>query len=139
MHGIIDPAVREAFRSYPENVREKLLFLRQLILDTASETDGVGKLQETLKWGEPSYIAKGGSTVRIGPKKSSATHYAMFFHCGTTLVDTFKELHTEDFDFEGNRAIVFDQDATIAVDKLKHCIALALTYHKVKHLPLLGA
>ncbi len=41
--------------------------------------------------------------------------------------------------FEGNRAVLFDVDTSIPVAELKHCISLALTYHKVKHLPLLGA
>ena len=63
----------------------------------------------------------------------------MFFHCGTKLVDTFRELYRDDFNFEGNRAIIFHEDDTIAMDALRHCIALPLTYHNVKHLPMLGA
>lgn len=133
------PAVEEVFESYPDDIRKKLKFLRQLIVDTAREIDGVGLLEETLKWGEPSYLAKGGSTIRIGWKKSSPTHYAMYFNCNTKLVDTFKELYTAEFRYEGNRAIVFQQDATIALEELQHCIALSLTYHKIKHLPMLGA
>ena len=37
------------------------------------------------------------------------------------------------------RAIVFGETDEFPVDELKHCISLALTYHRVKHLPLLGA
>ena len=39
-------------------MRKKLLHLRQIILDTASETEGVNELEETLKWGEPSYLTE---------------------------------------------------------------------------------
>lgn len=123
---------------YPEHMRQKLLFLRQLILDTALETEGVGHLEETLKWGEPSYIAGRGSTIRIDRKRSNPHQYAMFFNCNTKLVDTFRELFGDRFNFEGNRAIVFDEHDEIPAAELKQCIAAALTYHSRKHLPLLG-
>ena len=131
--------VAEVFENYPTHMRKKLMFLRQLVLDTASETEGLAAIEETIKWGEPSYIAKGGSTVRIGWKASNPSQYAMYFHCQTKLVDTFKEVYGDKFKYEGNRAIVFDKNDKIPVKELKHCIALALTYHSRKHLPLLGA
>ena len=49
VQNIEHPAVREKFQSYPDPFRERLLFLRQLVFDTASNTDGIGKLEETLK------------------------------------------------------------------------------------------
>lgn len=36
------------------------MYLRQFILDTASETEGVDTLEENLKWGEPGNLTKGG-------------------------------------------------------------------------------
>lgn len=114
------------------------MFLRQLIIEVASDTPGIGELEETLKWGEPSYLAKGGSTVRIGWKESRPAYYAMYFNCNTKLVDTFKELYPESFNFEGNRSIVFHRKDKVPADALKHCVALSLQYHKLKHLPLLG-
>lgn len=131
--------VLEVFSRYPDSMRGKIMFLRQLVLDTASETDGVSDLVETLKWGEPSYVTKSGSTVRLGWKKSQPDQYAVYFHCKTTLIDTFKELYGDIFRFEGNRAIVFSKNDEIPVSELKHCIFLSLTYHKRKHLPLSGA
>ncbi len=91
---IKDPDVAAIFKSYPINMREKLMFLRQLIFDTAAETEGVGELEETLKWGEPSYLTpktKSGSTVRIDWKKSIEIQYAIYFKCTTNLVATFRE------------------------------------------------
>lgn len=114
------------------------MFLRQLIIEVASDTPGIGELEETLKWGEPSYLAKGGSTVRIGWKESRPAYYAMYFNCNTKLVDTFKELYPESFNFEGNRSIVFHRKDRVPSDALKHCVAISLQYHKLKHLPLLG-
>ncbi len=141
MHTIENPDVAEVFNCYPKNVQKRLMFLRRLILDTALETEGVGGLEETLKWGEPSYItteSKSGSTVRIAWKESNPRQYALYFHCSTRLVDTFREIYGDSFTFEGNRAIVFDEDDDVPEAELKHCIALSLTYHRVKHLPMLG-
>jgi len=131
-------AVAEKFDSYPKHIRKKILFLRQLVFDTASEIDGIGEIEETTKWGEPSYIVQGGSTVRMDWKSKNPSQYAMYFHCKTKLVDTFKELYRNKFKFEGNRAIVFDESEEVPVDELKHCIALSLTYHSRKKLPMLG-
>ena len=139
MSKIENPAVARVFDRYPEPRRKKLIRLRQLVLDAASETEGVETLEETLKWGEPSYLTKGGSTLRIDWKDRAPDQYVMYFNCNTSLVDTFRELYGDVFMFEGNRAIVFGEADEIPVAELKHCISLALTYHRVKRLPLLDA
>ncbi len=72
-------------------------------------------------------------------KDRTPDRYAIYFNCNTSLVGTFRELYGDLFRFEGNRAIVFGAADPLPVNELKHCVALALTYHRVKHLPLLGA
>ena len=127
-----DPKVAAVFRSYPENIKSKLLFLRQLIFDTAAATEGVGEIEETLKWGQPSYLTlqtKSGSTIRMDEIKSEEEKYALYFHCQTTLVDTFREMYNHKFKFEGNRSIIFSGQDDIPVEELGHCISIALTYH----------
>ncbi len=125
-----DPAVAAIFAGYSVNVRRKLLVLRQLIFDTASAIEGVGELEETLRWGEPSYLTaqtRSGSMVRINAKGLEG-RYAMYFHCQTNLVETFRDRYADKFTFE-NRAIVFENGDAVPVKELRHCIALALTYH----------
>ncbi|GAA4279291.1 DUF1801 domain-containing protein [Aquimarina mytili] len=139
MNFIENPKVLEILRNYPKGIQEKLATLRQLIITTASENEDINTLEETLKWGEPSYITKTGSTIRINRKKSSQDEFAIYFICSTGLVDTFRVIYRDTFTFEGNRAIVFNIHNEIPIAQLKHCISLALTYHRVKHLPLLGA
>ncbi len=133
----IKPDVADAFKRFPANLQKPLLFLRQLIIESA-ETSGINTLEETLKWGEPSYLNKKGSTIRLGYNRSQPQQYVIYFHCKTTLIETFKVLYGDIFIFEGNRAIVFDVKDNIPEAALKHCITLSLTYHKIKHLPLLG-
>lgn len=136
---IKNPDVADKFKSYPEEIRRKLMQLRLLVIDVASSSPDIGELEETLKWGEPSYLAKGGSTVRIGWKESNPDYYAVYFNCNTKLVDTFTQIYSDTLSFEGNRAIVLHRDDTVPSIALEHCVSLALQYHKIKHLPLLGA
>lgn len=138
MRKIENKEVEKIFNNYPKKIRKKLILLRKLIIETALEIEGVKTLEETLKWGEPSYLIKGGSTIRIDWKKSKPDQYAMYFNCKTKLVDTFKERYKDEFKYEGNRAIVFHKNDTIPIRKLKHCILLSLTYHSIKNLPILG-
>ncbi len=106
--------------------------LRQLVFDTAAKIDGVGNLEETLKWGQPSYLtteSKSGSTIRIDQIKSTPDQYAMYVHCQTSLVTTYRDLFPGLLNFEGNRGVKFSQDENLPEDVLVHCIGLALTYH----------
>ena len=127
-----DAAVESVFAAYPRDVRRRLLDLRQLIFDTASATAGVGALEETLRWGEPSYLttqSKSGSMVRMHWKPSDGEQYGIYFHCQTNLVATFRELYRSELQFDGNRSIRLHRGAPIPVNALRHCIGLALTYH----------
>ena len=130
--------VENVFNKYPPDIREKILFLRKLVMEVAAETEDVTSLKECLKWGEPSYLTKGGSTIRMDWKKPTPDQYAIYFNCKTSLVDTFKERYKDIFIYESNRAIIFHKNDTIPIYELKHCIMLSLTYHNRKHLPLLG-
>jgi len=129
--GFSDPAVDAVFNAYPKPIKARLLALRRLIFDTAKTTKGVGALQETLKWGQPSYLTaetKSGSTIRIDQVKSAAGQYAVYFHCQTGLVDSFRELYPI-LRFGGNRCILLDAKDELPRAELRHCVALALTYH----------
>ena len=133
-----NPTVKKVFQNYPDFVREKMLFLRNLILETANEIDGISEIEETLKWGEPSYLVKNGSTLRMDWKSKTPNQYAMYFKCTSRLVETFKITYHKNFEFEGKRAIIFQLNDEIPIIELKSCIKTALTYHNVKHLPTLG-
>jgi len=130
-----DDAVADVFAAYPPPLRRALLALRQLILDTAAATDGVGPLQETLKWGQPSYLTAqsgSGTTIRIDALKDEAGGYALYVNCRTDLIDSFRALYPTELRFAGNRAVLFNAADPLPVAATGHCIALALTYHQRK-------
>lgn len=128
---MLNPRVTALINSYSPAVRQKLTVLRRLIFDVASKTPGVGPLEEAFRWGQPSYLtteSKSGSLVRFDRVKSEEGLFAVYFHCQTSLVHTFKELYGKTFVYEGNRAILLSVDKKIPLKELRHCIALALTY-----------
>jgi hypothetical protein len=133
----INSEVAAVYNSYPRNIKSKLMILRQLIFNTAASIEGIGKIEETLKWGEPSYLtteSKTGSTIRIAWKKSQTDQYSIFFKCTANLVLAFREKFPGKFKFGGNRSIDFNLNDDIPTKELKQCIALALTYHQNKKL-----
>jgi len=133
-----DPKVKTKFQSYPKEIAPKLAYLRNLIIETANEIDAIEQLEETLKWGEPSYLVKKGSTIRIDWKSKTPNQYAMYFKCTSKLVSTFREVYDDTFKYEKNRAIVFNLEDKIPKTELKECISLALNYHSIKSLHRLG-
>lgn len=132
------PDVAAKFFAYPELARARLLALRGLILAVADELDYIAEMEECLKWGEPSYLVKKGSTIRIDWKARTPDQYAMYFKCTSKLVPTFKEIFGDTFRYEGNRAITFRLHETPNEEALKSCVVMALSYHLIKHRPLLG-
>jgi hypothetical protein len=129
---IDDPDVKAFFDCRPAPLRDALLGLRGLILAAAAETPGVGPLVETLKWGEPAYRPRRprtGTTVRINAVKGSTDLYAAYFHCQTTLVESFRLLYSDQFRFDGNRALILSLGEKVPEAAFQRCVAMALTYH----------
>ncbi len=132
---ISDTAVAATFARFPAPVQQKLLVLRTLILDTAAATEGVGPIEECLKWGEPAYltaVTKSGSTIRLGWNKKAPQQYAMYFNCKTNLVESFRTAFANDFTFRGNRALIFELGKAPPLEPLRLCVLAALTYHQQK-------
>lgn len=122
--------VEAAFSDFPEAARSGLLQLRHLIFDTANSIPDVGRIEETLKWGQPAYLTpetKSGSTLRLGVPKTGG--FAIYAHCQSTIISDFRGLFPGEFQYEGNRAIQFENDAQPPFDALRLLIANALTYH----------
>lgn len=134
----MEVSVQAKFDSYPDAARKQLLRIREAIFEVAKE-EALGTVTETLKWNEPSYSTTKGSTVRIDWKAKHPEQVSIFFHCQTSLVETFKELYGGVFRYVGNREITLELAKQIPMAELKACISMALRYHSIKHLHLLGA
>ena len=125
-----DPKVEQVFRAFPRHLQPGLYRLRELIFCVASRTDHVGRLEETLKWGQPAYLTpetKSGSTLRLGTSKHGG--FAIYVHCQTTILSEFRTIFPNEFIYEGNRAIHFQSSDDLIEAPLKTLIRRALTYH----------
>lgn len=119
------------FAALPEETADELLRMRGLIHRVAEEIEGVGPLAESLKWGEPSYTpakAGVGSSVRLAALRDGRV--AMHFICHTGLVDRFRDIYPDVFDYDGKRSILIAPDKPVDEQALSHCVAMALTYHR---------
>lgn len=128
--------VQRVLDSYSEPTQKMLIFLRTLIFDVANETEGVGTIEETLKWGQMSYLThrpKSGTTIRMDEHQKGSQAIALFVHCQTTLVESFQQMYPDLFEYEGTRAIIFSSLNDEQVEALKHFIEMALTYHQWKN------
>lgn len=134
----MDLSVKQKFASYPEDIALLLNRIRNLIFSVAKK-EGITDITETLKWGEPSYISAIGSTIRFDWKAEDPDQYCIYFNCKTSLIETFKEVYGDTFNYQGDRAIIFKTDQNIPIEALAQCISMALRYKKIKHLELLGA
>lgn len=119
--------VRAAFDAAPAGARRGLLHLRGLIFAVA-ETTSAGPVTEALRWGQPAYLAPHGSTLRLGTPATGG--FALYAHCRTSLIADFRDMTGGRFETEGNRAVLFAQDADIDDDALAPLIARALTWHR---------
>jgi hypothetical protein len=127
-----DKKVATVFEGYPKDLRKKLDRMRQLIFEVATETEGVGPLNETLKWGSPSYLtdeSQSGTTVRIDRLSWQKEKYGIFVHCQSGVMDQFKSAFGKEYDYDGKRGIILDSRDEIPEEAVRHFIWLALTYH----------
>ena len=123
--------VGRAFDVLPAPIGKRLLQVRALIFATTAAHDDVGRLTETLKWGEPAYLTGetgSGSTIRLGRLKDSE-RAAILFNCRTTLVDNSRERFPDQFEYRQTRALLLDVSGRLPKQPLSVCLTLALTYH----------
>lgn len=119
---------------YPEAVRAALLEIRNLILETAAETEGVGQVVETVKWGQLSYLTerpKSGTTIRIDRDTSGEGDIALYVNCQSSLVSEWRGLFPE-LTFGGDRSLHLSLANPLPVPELRQMIQMALTYHSRK-------
>ena len=97
--------VAAAFKAYSPALREELKRLRRIILTTAATTAGVGEVEEALRWRQPSFLTRSGSTIRIDAVKGDPARYGIYFICHTGLIAHFRQLYPK-LTYSGNRAIL---------------------------------
>ncbi|KXF83108.1 DUF1801 domain-containing protein [Enterovibrio coralii] len=128
--------VEEKLNSFPTQVRNALFSITSEIEKVAEK---IGKNVDTsLKWGQPSFVVKGGTAVRLDWDAANPDYVIILFHCQTQLIETFREVMPEAFIYKGKRAIWLPINQPVPNEYLNTCIEVAFTYKSRKGLFLLG-
>lgn len=106
--------------------------VRAMIMRIAQETNGIGEIVESIKWGQASFATahpKSGTPVRIGDNVEAGT-YSVYISCSTSLISDFRDTHPDMFDYYGNREIRFDLKTPLPKRELFIFLSAALTYYQ---------
>jgi hypothetical protein len=101
-----------------------------MIFDVATRLPEVGRITETLRWGEPAYLTaetRSGSTLRLGAPRSGG--FALYCNCQTSLIADFRDLAGARARISGNRAVLFAGVDDIDPALTAILITRALTWH----------
>lgn len=122
--------IAAAFDIPDKQAREGLLVLRDMVFEVAGDLPQIGKVDEALRWGQPSYLTpdtKSGSTLRLGIPKTGG--FALYVHCQTSLISDYRAAFPDATNIEGKRALLFQNIEEIDPNRQKWLIRQALTYH----------
>lgn len=133
----LSPQLTHNIECFPESATALFLQIRRMMHAIAAE-HGLGEVVESIKWGQPSFVVKTGTPVRFGWTDSRPSVLSVFVHCNTRLIDTFREMYSDGFEYVGNRELRLPLDQPRLPVQMPCFIACAMTYHKIKHLPNLG-
>jgi len=120
------PELAAMFDKAPPVAREGMLALRRLIFDCAAGMPEVGGVEEALRWGQPAYLTRKGSTLRLG---ATAEGFALYAHCRTDIVSAFAGAFPGMDRIEGNRAVHFRDVGEIDPARHGQMVRHALGYH----------
>ncbi|MFK7940432.1 MAG: DUF1801 domain-containing protein [Roseovarius sp.] len=123
-------AVARIIARYPNPAQAGVLRLRDLIFEVAAQDANLGPVEETLRWGQPAYLAPKGSALRIAPHKAAS--FALYAHCQSRVIATYAQSFPGWDKLDGNRAILFDDVSEIEPERLAHLVRHALSYHAKK-------
>lgn len=128
----MSPEVEACVETWPDDAQRQFRRIRGLVF-TVAERAEVGTLEETLKWGQPSWLPQKkrlGSTLRCTWHPGHADRISLYVNCNTSLVETLRSLYPDTFEYEGRRGLHMPLNLDLPVDAVDHCAFLTLTYHR---------
>ncbi len=124
-------SIAKKLATYPKPLAQRLSQVRTLVQEIATTTQSIGTLEESLKWGQMSFATvcpKTGTPIRIDGNMNTAT-YSIYVPCSTSLIEDFRNLHPDMFDYHGNREIRLNLDEPMPEQELTLFITAALRYY----------
>jgi hypothetical protein len=124
--------VKAVTSKYPAPIRKKILQLRKYIYEVAKNTEGVGTIEESLKWNEPTYTTtrpKSGTPIRLAWHKKTPDKFGLYVNCQTSLIQSFCKKYPAKFEYDKTRGIIFSETSDMSSKEIREFIKNALTYY----------
>lgn len=124
-------SIEQKLRTYPHIVSQKLRAVQALVCAISTEAQGVGTIEESLKWGQISFATarpKSGTPIRIDGDAEAST-YSIYVPCSTSLIEDFRSVHPDMFDYHGRREIRLDLNKPLPDPELTLFLTAALRYY----------
>lgn len=117
----------------PKDACDALHHLRDIIR-AAAEASDTAPLEESLKWGQPSFAptTRKGTPIRLSWSPKAPERVEMLVHCQTSLVDAWRHRFGDLFDYDGTRAVHIPLGRPLPEEALHIMAVMALTYHQRK-------
>ncbi|WP_299042453.1 hypothetical protein [uncultured Tateyamaria sp.] len=134
MMNMTPPDFLARIETWPQPAQTQFVKLRQIVHDVATSAE-IGPLDESLKWGQPSWRpkrARVGSTLRVDWSPSTPDRLLAFVDCKTNLAAQMDTRFPGQFHNDGRRALGFDLDKPLDEDAVWQLVHLTLTYHRAK-------
>lgn len=121
----------DAVKGYSFDVVDKLIQLKSIIYEQASSNDKIGKIEESLKWGQLSYVSqnRSGTPIRLGIEKKIPDCLGLYVNCSTTVISDIKHIYGDTLRYGGNRALLFSSQDDLPENEIRHVVDMILSYH----------
>lgn len=127
-------ALTARIADWPVKARNTLWQCRE-IFETVAKQAAVGTLDETLKWGQPSWRPtkpRTGSTLRMDWNPKFPDQLSLFVDCKTDLAARMQTLYPHLSENDGQRHLAISLDAPLPVQAITHLADMTFTYHRAK-------
>ena len=116
---------------YTVELKDKFLYLKSLIYEQAALNPKIGEIEESLKWGQLSYVSKNrsGTPIRLGIERKMPGYFGLYVNCSTTVINDAKHIYGDKFQYDGNRGLMFKSDDQLPEKEIRHIIDIILCHH----------
>lgn len=124
----------EHIAHWSEPAQNALWSCRAVFHDIAAQ-NALGPLDETLKWGKPSWRPKRprtGSTLRMDWQPNAPHRLSLFVDCKTDLAARMADLYADVLTNDGRRAMGLALTAPLPEQAIAHLAQMTFTYHLKK-------
>lgn len=123
-------------KHWPDAAQARLWACRALFHQIAQDAK-VGRLDETLKWGQPSWrpvAPRTGSTLRAGWHSDRAQMLSLFVDCKTDLAARMRDFYPHLPLNDGRRHLAVAIEGPLPQQALSHLAEMTFTYHRARRL-----